>query len=187
MKVGPYKVKINYSIAQGFIDVMGLILLWLIGQITFHFYETLTTDAYLNSDQVLKAVFGSADAVPVSAWLPGMIWIVIAIAVTVVSIVLTFKSRKLPKKYNITEENAQKYYDIVATAIGLLRILCFLAIFDWMYIHHSILLYTPNVSLFSLQTILDVIVGFIIIRFSMARIKKIETPKDNNSHQIIEN
>lgn len=169
MKTGEYKVKFNYTILRGFIDAFGLVMALLIYQTTYAYY-----DKFIHPDQVINNVY--PDGVPLDRWILGGIVPLIALAVLVFSVVYMFiphKSRTLM----ITADNAQKYYDNLMIANSLLRILAFLALWDYTYISQSNLLYAGE-SWFSLQTLLDVVVGAIVVYFMYGRLKAIAKPVD---------
>ena len=169
MKTGEYKVKFNYTILRGFIDAFGLVMALLIYQTTYAYY-----DKFIHPDQVINNVY--PDGVPLDRWILGGIVPFIALAVLVFSVVYMFiphKSRTL----TITADNAQKYYDNLMITNSLLRILAFLALWDYTYISQSNLLYAGE-SWFSLQTLLDVVVGALVVYFMYGRLKAIAKPVD---------
>lgn len=169
MKTGEYKVKFNYTILRGFIDAFGLVMALLIYQTTYAYY-----DKFIHPDQVINNVY--PDGVPLDRWILGGIVPFIALAVLVFSVVYMFiphKSRTL----TITADNAQKYYDNLMIANSLLRILALMALWDYTYISQSNLLYAGE-SWFSLQTVLDVIVGSLVVYFMYGRLKAIAKPVD---------
>ena len=169
MKTGEYKVKFNYTILRGFIDAFGLVMALLIYQTTYAYY-----DKFIHPDQVINNVY--PDGVPLDRWILGGIVPFIALAVLVFSVVYMFiphKSRTL----TITADNAQKYYDNLMITNSLLRILALMALWDYTYISQSNLLYAGE-SWFSLQTVLDVIVGSLVVYFMYGRLKAIAKPVD---------
>ena len=169
MKTGEYKVKFNYTILRGFIDAFGLVMALLIYQTTYAYY-----DKFIHPDQVINNVY--PDGVPLDRWILGGIVPFIALAVLVFSVVYMFiphKSRTL----TITADNAQKYYDNLMITNSLLRILVLMALWDYTYISQSNLLYAGE-SWFSLQTVLDVIVGSLVVYFMYGRLKAIAKPVD---------
>ena len=169
MKTGEYKVKINYTILRGFIDAFGLVMALLIYQTTYAYY-----DKFIHPDQVINNVY--PNGVPLDRWILGGIVPLIALAVLVFSVVYMFiphKSRTLM----ITADNAQKYYDNLMIANSLLRILVLMALWDYTYISQSNLLYA-GVSRFSLQTVLDIAVGALVVYFMYGRLKAIAKPVD---------
>ncbi len=169
MKTGEYKVKFNYTILRGFIDAFGLVMALLIYQTTYAYY-----DKFIHPDQVINNVY--PDGVPLDRWILGGIVPFIALAVLVFSVVYMFiphNSRTL----TITADNAQKYYDNLMIANSLLRILALMALWDYTFISQSNLLYAGE-SWFSLQTVLDLVVGAIVVYFMYGRQKVIAKPVD---------
>ncbi len=169
MKTGEYKVKFNYTILRGFIDAFGLVMALLIYQTTYAYY-----DKFIHPDQVINNVY--PNGVPLDRWILGGIVPFIALAVLVFSVVYMFiphKSRTLM----ITADNAQKYYDNLMIANSLLRILVLMALWDYTYISQSNLLYAGE-SWFSLQTVLDIAVGALVVYFMYGRLKAIAKPVD---------
>ncbi len=176
MRTGEYKVKFNYTILRGFIDAFGLVMALLIYQTTYAYY-----DKFIHPDQVINNVY--PNGVPLDRWILGGIVPFIALVVLVFSVVYMFiphKSRTL----TITAENAQKYYDNLMITNSLLRILAFLALWDYTYISQSNLLYVGE-SWFSLQTVLDVIVGSLVVYFMYSRLKAIAKPADRKKNNVI--
>lgn len=169
MKTGEYKVKFNYTILRGFIDAFGLVMALIIYQTTYAYY-----DKFIHPDQVINNVY--PNGVPLDRWILGGIVPLIALAVLVFSVVYMFiphKSRTLM----ITADNAQKYYDNLMIANSLLRILVLMALWDYTYISQSNLLYAGE-SWFSLQTVLDIAVGALVVYFMYGRLKAIAKPVD---------
>lgn len=169
MKTGEYKVKFNYTILRGFIDAFGLVMALLIYQTTYAYY-----DKFIHPDQVINNVY--PNGVPLDRWILGGIVPLIALAVLVFSVVYMFiphKSRTLM----IAADNAQKYYDNLMIANSLLRILALMALWDYTYISQSNLLYAGE-SWFSLQTVLDIVVGALVVYFMYGRLKAIAKPVD---------
>lgn len=169
MKTGEYKVKFNYTILRGFIDAFGLVMALLIYQTTYAYY-----DKFIHPDQVINNVY--PNGVPLDRWILGGIVPLIALAVLVFSVVYMFiphKSRTLM----ITADNAQKYYDNLMIANSLLRILALMALWDYTFISQSNLLYAGE-SWFSLQTVLDIAVGALVVYFMYGRLKAIAKPVD---------
>ena len=163
MKIGKYKIKFNYGILRGFLDVVGLLVAYLIYQTTYAFIST-----NLNPDMVLHNIY--PDGVPLDRWLPGLIFPAIALGVIVFSVVFMFIKHKEPKAFVITEENAQKYYDTIMITNSLMRILALIALWDYCYIHQSNLMF-GNISWLSFQTVLDIAVGALIVYIIRNRVK----------------
>ena len=169
MRTGEYKVKFNYTILRGFIDAFGLVMALLIYQTTYAYY-----DKFIHPDQVINNVY--PNGVPLDRWILGGRVPLIALAALVFSVVYMFiphKSRTLM----ITADNAQKYYDNLMIANSLLRILVLMALWDYTYISQSNLLYAGE-SWFSLQTVLDIAVGALVVYFMYGRLKAIAKPVD---------
>ena len=181
MKIGEHKVKRNYQIMQMVVDALSVIILIVIFQCFFTFKEALEQ---FNSEDIL-AHNPEVATEHLRTWLPTVIWAILAVVFVGVSIFFTFKNRKLPKKYKINAQNAQKYSDIVVTAITCIRIPVLLGLFDALYIHQQRIL-NSQASVFSLQIILDAILIAIIIRFSMHRVRAIEPKEEEKSHTIIQ-
>lgn len=169
MKTGEYKVKFNYTILRGFIDAFGLVMALLIYQTTYAYY-----DKFIHPDQVINNVY--PNGVPLDRWILGGIVPLIALAVLVFSVVYMFISHK-SRTLMITADNAQKYYDNLMIANSLLRILALMALWDYTYISQSNLLYAGE-SWFSLQTVLDIVVGALVVYFMYGRLKAIAKPVD---------
>ena len=139
------------------------------------------------SSAVLKRIVETifADGIPFHVWLWGFTFPIIALAVIVFSIWFMFTKHKEPKRFVITEANAQKYYDTIMITNSLLRILALFALWDLTFIcQNNILL--QGTSWFSLQFVLDVIVAGLVIYITYCRIKafaKIRTEKDKASSE----
>lgn len=183
MKIGKYQVKLNYGILKGFIDVMGLLLAYLIYQTTFAFVNNMTNPSSAVLKRIVETIF--ADGIPFYVWLWGFTFPIIALAVIVFSIWFMFTKHKEPKRFVITEANAQKYYDTIMITNSLLRILALFALWDLTFIcQNNILL--QGTSWFSLQFVLDVIVAGLVIYITYCRIKafaKIRTKNDKASSE----
>lgn len=180
MKVDNIKVKRNYKIPQMIVDAFSLLMVILLFQLTFRFKSEIdSTNALLAASGVqIKYV----------EWWPALIWPILAVILCAVSVVLTFMNRKVPKKYKITEATAQKYYDIIATAICCVRFISLFAVFEFMYIHQQLIMYQSN-DLFSVQIPCDIVVILLILLFSKKRIQALQTvenEKDEKKHEIIE-
>lgn len=169
MKTGEYKVKFNYTILRGFIDAFGLMMVFLIYQTTYAYY-----DKYIHPDPIIRNIY--PDGVPADKWILGGIVPFIGLCVVVFSVVYMFIPHK-SRTFTITQDNAQKYYDNLMITNSLLRILALLAVWDYTYITQSNLLF-DSVSWFSLQTLLDVIVGALIVYFMRNRLKEATAPAD---------
>lgn len=170
MKVGEFKVKRNYLIAQMVLDAVALIIIFVIGKCIFSFGQFI--------EQQNKLIHNSNSQVTgLVVWQWNIIWLVIAAAVAAVSLFMIYLPRKMPKKYIVNNENAQKYSDIVITAITCVRIPALLAVFEGMCIHQSIMMRNYD-GIFTLQIPMDILVSIIIIRFSIRRVKAIQPKKE---------
>lgn len=176
MRTGEYKVKFNYTILRGFIDAFGLIMAVLLYQTTYAYYYQMA-----HPTMVLNNVY--PDGLPAYMWICGGIVPFIALAAFVFSIVYMFiphRSRTLV----ITADNAQKYYDNLMITNSLLRILVLMALWDYTYITQSNLMGAME-SWFSLQTVLDIIVGSLVVYFMYGRLKAIAKPADRKKGNMI--
>lgn len=168
MKIGKYQVKLNYGILKGFIDVMGLLLAYLIYQTTFAFVTNLTNPSNATLKRIVEMIF--ADGIPFYVWIQGFAFPAMALGVVIFSIYFMFKKHKAPKRFIITQSNAQKYYDTIMITNSLLRILALIALWDLTYIcQNNILL--QGTSWFSLQVLLDILVAGLVIYITYCRIK----------------
>lgn len=179
MKIGTIKVKRNYQIAQMVLDAVAALILTAIVQCIVSFGDFITSQ-----NQLILSVNNEIGGLVVWQW--NLIWIAAAAAVVAVSLVMIYKPRKLPKKYIVNEDNAQKYSDIVITAITCVRIPALLAVFELMAMHQSIM--TGNTSnIFTLQIPMDILLSVIIIRFSLHRIKLIQPKREDKEIRLKEN
>ena len=163
MRTGEYKVKFNYTILRGFIDAFGLIMVVLMYQTTYAYYYQMA-----HPTMVLNNVY--PDGLPAYMWICGGIVPFIALAAFVFSV--------------ITADNAQKYYDNLMITNSLLRILVLMALWDYTYITQSNLMGAME-SWFSLQTVLDIIVGSLVVYFMYGRLKAIAKPADRKKSNVI--
>lgn len=163
MKIGKYKVTLNYGILKGFLDVLGLLMVIVLTDLTRSYIG-------LNvfPDRALLTVY--PDGVPLMRWLPGLILPAVGYIYTVLSVVYIFKSKKQPKRFSVDENNAQQYYDHLMYANSILRVLVLLAVWDYSYIIQMHLMYA-NISWFSIQVIGDIIVGTVTVLYIRSRIK----------------
>lgn len=172
MKIGTIKVKRNYQIAQMVLDAVAVLIVIAIVQCIISFGDFITTQ-----NALILSVNSSVEGLVV--WQLNLIWIAAAAAVVAVSLVMIYKPKKMPKKYIVNENNAQKYSDIYITAVTCVRIPALLAVFELMAMHQSIM--TGNTeNIITLQIPLDILLAVIIIRFSIHRIIAIQ-PKPEES------
>lgn len=168
MKIGKIKVKRNYQIAQMVLDALAVIITVVIVRSVFTFGEEIE---WLNGI-ILK---GNGDIRGLIVWQWNLIWLAAAAAVIAVSFVMIYKPKRMPKKYTVNKDNAQKYSDIFITAVTCIRIPALLAVFEGMYMHQLIM--KREYDVFSLQIPLDILVIAIIVRFSIHRVKAIQPKK----------
>lgn len=179
MKIGTIKVKRNYQIAQMVLDAVAALILVAIIQCVMSFGDFITSQ-----NQLILSVNSEIEGLVVWQW--NLIWIAAAAAVVAVSLVMIYKPRKMPKKYIVNGDNAQKYSDIVITAITCVRIPALLAVFELMAMHQSIIIGNTK-NIFTLQIPLDILLSIIIIRFSLHRIKVIQPKQDEKEIKLKEN
>lgn len=178
MKIGKFPVKRTYKPARIISDALSLLIAYVIVSSTIHFFPTykstvnkVLSEAWLAGDMRLFYKYEESLAYrQYSAW----IFPALAAAVFAAYLILTLTSRKLAK-YNITKQNAQAVYDWYAFAVSLCKLPILLALLDAMYIVHQRLMFN-NVSVFSVQMILYVVLVVIIIRLSVHRIKAMTKP-----------
>lgn len=173
MKVGDFKVKRKYQIAQMVLDVVAAIIFVVIIRCVFSF------GAYIDEqNRIIHSANSEIEGLVVWQW--NIIWIVIAALVIIASLLMIYLPRKMPKKYIITKETAQKYSDIVITAITCVRVPVLLAVFEGMCIHQSVMVGNTE-GIFTLQIPLDILLSVIIIRFSIHRVMILQPkPEDKN-------
>ena len=163
MKIGTIKVKRNYQIAQMVLDAVAVLIIVATVQCVLSFGEYITSQ-----NQLILSVNSEIEGLVTWQW--NLIWIFVDAAVAAVSLVMIYKSKKMPKKYIVTEENAQKYSDIYITAVTCVRIPVLLAVFELMAMQQSVM--TGNTTnIFTLQIPLDILLSIILISFSLHRVK----------------
>ena len=178
MKIGTIKVKRNYHIAQMALDAVAAIIFIVIVQCVLSF-GTFISDM---NESILKY---NPDVEGLVEWRWNIIWIVIAAIVIVVSLLMIYLPRKMPKKYIVDSDNAQKYSDVIITAITCVRIPVLLAVFEGMCIHQSLLTGVTD-GIFTLQIPLDILFTLIIIRFSVHRIRLTQPKPEDKKIELKE-
>lgn len=168
MKIGTIKVKRHYQIAQMVLDAAAVVIFVVIVQCVLSF-DAYISDIYSFVERMLN-----------------ISWIVIASIVIVVSMLMIYLPRKMPKKYIVNSDNAQKYSDIIITAITCVRIPTLLAVFEGMYICQSLMSGVTD-GVFTLRIPLDILFSLIIIRFSIHRVRIIQPKPEDKSIQLKEN
>lgn len=174
MKIGTLKVKRNYTILQMVLDAVALLICYATVQCVFSFGDFIDT----MNDRITSS---NSEVTGLVVWQWNIVWVVISALVVVISLLMIYLPRKMPKKYVINETNAQKYSDIVITAITCLRIPALLAVFEGMCIHQNILTSAYD-RIITPQIPFDIILSVVIIYFAVKSIKKIQ-PNNNEEKQ----
>lgn len=179
MKIGTIKVKRNYQIAQMVLDAVAVIIFIVIvqGVLSFGTYITEMNESILKYNPDIEGLV---------EWQWNIVWIVIAAIVTVVSLLMIYLPRKMPKKYIVNSDNAQKYSDILITAITCVRIPALLAVFEGMCIHQSVMIGVTD-GIITLQIPLDILLALIIIRFSVHRLRLTQPKLEDKNIELKEN
>lgn len=179
MRIGTIKVKRNYHIAQMVLDAVAVIIFIIIVQGVVAFGTFV-------SDMNERSLIYYPDGYGLVEWRWNIIWIVIASLVIIASLLMIYLPRKMPKKYIVNNDNAQKYSDIVITAITCVRIPILLAVFEGMCIHQSLLNGITD-GIFTLQIPLDILFALIIIRFSIHRVRITQPKPEDKTVELKEN
>ena len=108
---------------------------------------------------------------PLEKWMLGGIVPHIGVIVLALSIVYMFIPHRA-RRFKVTEKTAQKYYDYLMIACGLLRILALLAVWDYTYIIQSNLLY-GNIFPLSFHAVMDAAAAVLVIYVVRTQIKKL--------------
>lgn len=178
MKIGEIKVKRNYQIAQMVLDAIAVIIFIVIVQGVMSFGAFITE----RNESILKF---NPDVEGLVEWRWNIVWIVIAALVVIVSLLMIYLPRKTPKKYIVNSKNAQKYSDILITAVTCVRIPVLLAVFEGMCIHQSVMTGITE-GIFTLQIPLDILLSLIIIRFSVHRLRLTQPKPEEKSIELKE-
>ena len=178
MKIGTIKVKRNYQIPQMVLDAVAAIIFIVIVQCVLSFGEFISE----TNESILKV---NSEITGLIVWQWNIVWIVIASLVIIASLLMIYLPRKMPKKYVINNDNAQKYSDIVITAITCVRIPALLAVFEGMCIHQSIMTGVTE-GIITLQIPLDILLSVIIIRFSIHRVRLTQPKLEDKNIELKE-
>ncbi len=177
MKIGKYPVKRSFRIARIVSDVFSLGIAVVIFSVTVNFIAQFQAMLrQIGSEGVSAIESDHIAAFSWSYWL-ALIFPALVVGVFAAYLILTMTSRKFTK-YNITKRNAQSVYNWYAVCVSVCKIPVLMGIFDIMYIFHQRML-GVNISLFSMQILLDIVIVAIIIRFTVHRIRTITKPEDN--------
>lgn len=177
MKIGKYPVKCSFKVSRIVSDVLSLGIAVLIFSVTFGFiaqYRNMLQQ--IGEDGIAAIENDYIGAFSWSYWF-ALIFPALATGVFAAYLILTLTSRKL-EKFNITKRNAQEVYDWYAFCVSVCKIPILMGTFDIMYIFQRRML-GDNISLFSMQILLDIVIVAIIIRFTVHRIRKITEINDN--------
>lgn len=176
MKISKYPVKHSYKPARIISDVISLAIAFLIVNATLNFFPAYRTAINIignkNIQEFVQEYGYSLTYRQYFAW----IFPALVLGIFAAYLILVLKSHKFAK-YDITKQNAQSVYDWYAFAISLCKLPLLLGVFDIMYIFQQRMMFN-EVSLFSIQVILDAVIITIIIRLSVHRIKRL-TEKDD--------
>jgi len=167
MTIGNIRVKHSYKPARIISDVISLGEAFVILYMTVTFFprykEAVNTAP--NIDELLARYRYSLAYRQYFAW----IFPALAAGIFAAYVILVLKNHPM-KKYNVTKQNARSVYDWYAFAASLCKIPLLLGVFDMMCITQQRLMFN-NVSLFSMQLLLDAVITVIIIRLSVHRIR----------------
>lgn len=178
MRIGTIKVKRNYQIAQMVLDAVAALIIIAIVQCILSFGDYITSQ-----NQLILSV--NSEVTGLAVWQWNLVWIAVAAAVAAVSLVMIYKPQKMPKKYIVNKDNAQKYSDIRITAVTCVRIPALLIVFELMAMHQSIM--TGNTrNIFTLQIPLAILLIIIIIRFSIHRVRAIQPKPEEKEIKLKE-
>lgn len=178
MKIGTIKVKRNYQIAQMVLDAVAVIIFIVIVQCVLSFGAFVSEI----NENIMRI---NSDVTGLVVWQWNIIWIVIAAVVILISLLMVYLPRKMPKKYIVNSDNAQKYSDILITAVTCVRIPVLLAVFEGMCIHQSVMTGVTD-GIITLQIPLDILLIVIIIRFSVHRLKLTQPKPEDKKIELKE-
>lgn len=181
MKLGSYKFRRRYSLIQILVDIASLVALASI------FYLVYVCAIDIEQMKVYNSTEASLDFLN---WKPLIVWCVLGVVVTIVSVLLLVLPRKTPKKLTVTEKYAAKYCNIIDACISCLRFIVLLAISELCYLHmKSIMLLQTE---FSVQLILYTIIAALLIWFTAIRLNSLSEvaaseAEEEKPRKIIEN
>lgn len=178
MKIGKYPVKPSFRVSRVVSDILSLGIAVVIVSATVNFiiqYRMMLKK--IGEDGVSTIESEYISSITWGYWL-SLIFPALAAGVFAAYLILTLTGTRKLAKYNVTKRNAQEVYNWYAFCVSLCKIPLLMGIFDIMYIYQQRML-GANVSLFSLQVLLDIVIIALIIRFTMHRIRKITETKDS--------
>lgn len=181
MKIGEYKIKRRYSIAQIIVDITSLAALAYLGLIIWACAADTEKLKDLNKTNADMSMFD---------WKPLLIWAVVGVVIFGVSFFLIFRKKKLPKNYTVNENNAAKYCNIIDTCICCVRLVLIISLWEICYLHMSAIL-MRNIS-FSPQLVIDALIIVCIIIFTRMRVRAVsdaerERAASEKKREIVEN
>ena len=160
MKLGEMKLKRRYTVPQVIVDIASLGALVYICFIVYTCYLDVNS---LNMNNYTGADLSSID------WKPLILWIILGVIVCVISIILIFRRKKLPKKLCINDNNGAKYCNVIDTSVSCIRLIILLALSEGCYLHMAgIFMRAP---VFSVQLLCDVCFILAILWFTKMRLE----------------
>lgn len=181
MKLGNYVFKRRYTLAQIIIDIASL------GPLAFIFYIVYVCS--LDIEQ-MKAYNATDTSLEFLDWRPLIIWCVLGVIITGVSVLLILLPKKMPKNLTVTEKYAPKYCNIIDACVSCLRFILLFAVSELCYLHmKSIMLIETG---FSVQLLLYAVISVLLIWFTAVRLTSLSEvakseSEDEKPRQIIEN
>ena len=181
MRLGDYKFRRRYTLIQILVDIASL------GVLLFIFYIPYVCAVDVEQMKINNATETSLDFLD---WKPLIIWCVLGLLIYAASVLLIVLPRKMPKNLTVTEKYAPKYCNIVDACISCLRFVLLLSVFELSYLHMKSILVQKFE--FSIQLILYVVIGALLIWFTAVRLSSLSDVAENElkeekNRQIIEN
>lgn len=177
MKINKYPVKPAFRVSRVVSDVFSLGIAVLIFSATINFiamYRVMLQKIGADGVAAIESEYNGS--ISWGYWF-ALIFPALTVGVFAAYLILTLTSRTF-KKYGVTKRNAQSVYDWFAFCVSVCKIPILMGIFDIMYIFHQRML-GDDISLFSIQVVLDILIVAIIIRFTVHRIRKATEVKES--------
>jgi len=184
MKIGKYPVKRSFRVSRIVSDVFSLIIAAVIFSTAVNFIIQYRVMLRKIGEQGVSAIeSGYISSFSWGYWL-ALIFPALAVGAFAAYLILTMTSRKF-EKVNVTKRTAQSVYHWYAFCVSVCKIPVLMGIFDIEYIFIRRML-GDDISLFSMQILLDIVIVAIIIRFTVHRINTItaaepDKPKSEDS------
>ncbi len=181
MKLGNYQFKRRYTLIQIIVDIASL------GVLAYIFFIAYVCSVDIEQMKSLNATDTSLEFLD---WKPLIIWCVLGIIITVISLLLLILPRKMPKNLTVTEKYAPKYCNIIDACISCLRFILLLFVSELCYLHmKSIMLAEAE---FSVQLLLYAVIAALLVWFTAVRLTSLSEVAKNESEtekprKIIEN